>query len=82
MRRSVCDQLPLVPAPFDHEHVRELHAARKILDAHPEFARWVRADLLARGIDADRGRVSPGRFSELSRVLSYRVHRQGKAGAR
>src|SRR6185503_4016014 len=56
MRRSVRDQLSLVPAPFGHEHVRELLAVRAILDAHPEFAKWVQADLLAGGIDADRGR--------------------------
>jgi IS5 family transposase len=56
MRRSVCDQLPLVPAPFGHDHVRELQAVRAILDAHPEFARWVQADLVAGGIAADRGR--------------------------
>jgi IS5 family transposase len=57
MRRSVRDQLPLVPAPFGHEHVRELQAVRAILDAHPEFARWVQADLLAGGVAADRGRA-------------------------
>ena len=57
MRRSVRDQLPLVPAPFGHEHVRELQAVRAILDAHPEFARWVQADLLLGGIAADRGRA-------------------------
>jgi IS5 family transposase len=56
MRRSVRDQLSLVPAPFGHDHVRELQAVRAILDAHPEFARWVQADLLAGGIAADRGR--------------------------
>jgi IS5 family transposase len=56
MRRSVRDQLPLVPAPFGHDHVRELQAVRAILDAHPEFARWVQTDLLAGGIAADRGR--------------------------
>jgi IS5 family transposase len=56
MRRSVRDQLSLVPAPFGHDHVRELAAVREILDAHPEFARWVQADLLAGGISADRGR--------------------------
>ena len=56
MRSSVRDQLLLVPAPFDHDHVRELLAMRAILDAHPEFARWVQADLLAGGIAADRGR--------------------------
>lgn len=56
MRRSVRDQLPLVPAPFGHDHVRELQAVRAILDAHPEFARWVQSDLLAGGIAPDRGR--------------------------
>jgi IS5 family transposase len=57
MRRSLRDQLPLVPAPFGHDHVHELAAVRAILDAHPEFARWVQADLLAGGIAADRGRA-------------------------
>ena len=56
MRRSVRDQLPLVPAPLHHDHARELHAVRAILDVHPEFAKWVQADLLAGGIAADRGR--------------------------
>jgi IS5 family transposase len=56
MRRSVRDQLSLLPAPFGHDHVRELQAVRAILDAHPEFARWIQSDLLAGGIAADRGR--------------------------
>lgn len=56
MRRSLREQLPLVPVPFGHDHIRELQAVRVILDAHPEFARWVRADLLAGGVAADRGR--------------------------
>lgn len=56
MRRSVRDQLPLIPAPLGHDHVRELAAVRTILDAHPQFARWVQADLLAGGVAADRGR--------------------------
>jgi IS5 family transposase len=34
-----------------------LAAVRAVLDAHPEFARWVQADLLAGGIDADCGRA-------------------------
>jgi IS5 family transposase len=56
MRRSVRDQLPLIPAPLGHDHARELQAVRTILDAHPEFARWVQADLLAGGVAPDRGR--------------------------
>jgi len=56
MRRTVRDQLPLVPAPLDHEHAHELQAVCASLDAHPEFAKWVQVDLLAGGIDPDRGR--------------------------
>ena len=56
MRRIIREQLPLVPASFSHDHVRELQAVRTILDAHPEFAKWVQSDLLAGGIAADRGR--------------------------
>src|SRR5439155_3867812 len=56
MRHTVRDQLPLVPAPLGHNHARELQAVRAILDAHPEFSRWVQADLLAGGIDGSRGR--------------------------
>ncbi len=56
MRRSVRDQLPLVPAPHAHEHVRELREMSTILDQHPEFARWVQGDLLAGGVDATKGR--------------------------
>lgn len=56
MRRTLREQLPLVPAPIDHKHSRELAAIRGILDAHPEFARWVQADLLAGDVDAACGR--------------------------
>jgi IS5 family transposase len=56
MRRSLRDQLSLVPAPIDHDHSRELAAVRAILDAHPEFAKWVQVDLLAGDIDANCGR--------------------------
>src|SRR5690349_9206392 len=56
MRRSVRDQLSLVPAPHAHEHVRELQAISEVLDKSPEFARWVQADLLRTGAAANRGR--------------------------
>jgi IS5 family transposase len=56
MRRSLREQLLLVPASFDHLHVRELQAMSAILEAHPEFSKWIQADLLAGGIRADRGR--------------------------
>lgn len=56
MRRSLREQLLLVPASFDHLHVHELRAMSAILDAHPEFSKWIQVDLLAGGIAADRGR--------------------------
>jgi IS5 family transposase len=56
MRRILREQLLLVPASFDHLHVRELQAMSAILEAHPEFSKWIQADLLAGGIRADRGR--------------------------
>lgn len=56
MRRSVREQLLLVPASFDHLHVRELQTMSAVLDAHPEFSKWIQADLLAGGIAGDRGR--------------------------
>lgn len=68
MHRSVRDQLSLVPAPLGHEHARELQAVLAILDAHPELAKWVQADLLSGGIAADRGRA--GMSGEQSCVRS------------
>jgi len=56
MRRSVRDQLPLVPAPHAHEHVRELQAVSSLLDTRREFARWIQGDLLRTGAAANRGR--------------------------
>jgi hypothetical protein len=80
MRRSVRDQLPLVPTPFGHDHARELQAIRVILDAHPEFARWVQADLLAGGIAADRGRdgMTGRRDARLGGMLARAGRRAGR----
>lgn len=48
MRRTLPDQLPLVPAFHAHVRSRELEAMSQILDAHPEAARWVLNDLVGR----------------------------------
>ena len=45
IRRIVPEQLGLVPAFHDHIHSRELEAISKILDEHPEAAKWVHQDL-------------------------------------
>ena len=55
MREIIASQLPLVASPLDHEHVRELAEIDRLLDAHPEFAQWVRDDLL-RGRNPQTGR--------------------------
>jgi transposase, IS5 family len=48
MRRILPDQLVLVPAFHAHVHSRELRAVSRILDEHPEAAKWVHADLVGR----------------------------------
>jgi IS5 family transposase len=59
MRRILPDQLVLVPAFHTHAHSRELRAMSRILDEHPEVAKWVHADLVGRKgrtISSRRGR--------------------------
>src|SRR4051812_26127586 len=48
MRRTLPDQLDLVPAFHTHVRSRELESMSEILDAHPEAARWVLCDLVGR----------------------------------
>ncbi len=48
MRRTLLDQLDLVPAFHTHVRSREFEAMSQILDAHPEAAKWVLADLVGR----------------------------------
>lgn len=59
MRRIQPDQLVLVPAFHDHVHSRELQEMSRILDEHPEAAKWVHNDLVGnngRKISSRRGR--------------------------
>jgi IS5 family transposase len=59
MRRIVPDQLGLVPAPIAHVHATELRKMSTVLDALPEAAELVGADLARRGdkpIDTSKGR--------------------------
>jgi transposase, IS5 family len=59
MRRILPDQLVLVPAFHGHVHSRELRAMSRILDEHPEVAKWVHADLVGRQgrkVSSRRGR--------------------------
>lgn len=60
MRRTLPDQLPLVPAFHAHVRSRELEAMSQILDAHPEAARWVLGDPLSRVGARRLARVIPG----------------------
>jgi transposase, IS5 family len=59
MRKIVPDQLCLVPTPIVHVHAAELRKVSTVLDAIPEAAALVGADLARRGdksIDTNKGR--------------------------
>jgi IS5 family transposase len=59
MRRSVHEQLPLVPQVIAHEHARELSRISDVLDRLPEATELIYADLVARGgkpVDPGKGR--------------------------
>jgi transposase, IS5 family len=59
MRKIVPDQLGLVPAAVAHVHAVELHRMSAVLDAIPDAAKLVGADLAHRGdkeIDTSKGR--------------------------
>jgi transposase, IS5 family len=56
MRRTLPDQLELVPAFHAHVRSREFEAMSQILDAHPEAARWVLDDLVGRQVSSQKGR--------------------------
>lgn len=56
MRRTLPDQLDLVPAFHAHVRSRELEAMSQILDAHPEAAKWVLVDLVGRKASSQKGR--------------------------
>jgi len=56
MRRTVHEQRALVAQGIEHEHGEELEAISEQLDEHPEVYDLVHADLVAGGIDPDKGR--------------------------
>ncbi len=56
MRRTLPDQLALVPAFHAHVRSRELEAMSQILDLRPEAARWVLGDLVGRRVSSRKGR--------------------------
>lgn len=59
MRKSLLDQLPLVPATIDHPHARELAVISALLDKLPDAVRLVHEDLSWRGrkrVDPSKGR--------------------------
>lgn len=62
MRVTRDEQLRLAPGVMSHERGRELVAMSEVLDAAPEILEFVRADLLERGQDSERGR--PGMTAE------------------
>lgn len=57
MRKIIAEQLPLVPIPVAHHHAAELKEMSRVLDVHPEAAGLVLTDLIAGGIDPNKGRA-------------------------
>ncbi len=55
MRKIIHDQLPLVPVIATHQHVLELQQMSRLLDENPQAAELVFMDLIAGGIDPDKG---------------------------
>jgi len=56
MRRTVQEQQKLVPIPDEHPHAGELAQISRDLDDHPEIYDLVHADLIAVGVDPNKGR--------------------------
>jgi IS5 family transposase len=59
MRKSLLDQLPLVPVAIDHDHARELAVISTVLDQLPEAVQLIYEDLCRgrkRRIDPSKGR--------------------------
>lgn len=56
MREKIVQQLPLVPTSVDHIHAAELRAMSEVLDANPQIAEIVHADLVQTGVDPTIGR--------------------------
>ena len=56
MRESIAKQLPVVPAPLQHEHARELRAMSNVLDQLPGVVEQVHADLVRGLCDSRKGR--------------------------
>lgn len=74
MRESIAKQLPVVPAPLQHEHARELRAMSEVLDQLPELAEQAHADLVRGQRDAGKGR----RGMSAEQVLRLLVLKQMK----
>ena len=59
MRKSLLDQLPLVPVTIDPDHARELAAVSVLLEQMPEAVKLIHEDLAWRGkkrVDPTKGR--------------------------
>jgi IS5 family transposase len=57
MRKTVADQLPLVPLSIDHRHARELDAMNAVLEQVPHAVEAVHEDLVRGLSHPDKGRL-------------------------
>ena len=56
MREKIAQQAPLMPAPINHKHARELQRMSTVLDQLPEVTELVHSDLVRAGTKPNRGR--------------------------
>ena len=56
MREKIAQQVPLMPAPINHKHARELQQMSEVLDQLPGVTELVHADLVRQASKANKGR--------------------------
>lgn len=75
MREMIANQLPIVPAPLQHEHARELRAMSEVLDKLPELVELVHAELVRGLRGPDKGRKGMS-AEQVLRVLVLKQMKQ------
>lgn len=75
MRKTVADQLPLVPSHWAHIHSHELREMSRVIDANPEVTELVLADLLCDGASARRGREGMSAETVLRALVVKQMNR-------
>jgi transposase, IS5 family len=74
MRKKFCLQRPLVLPSIEHPHAKELQRISALLEQLPEASELVLKDLLASGINPDKGREGMSAEQVLRALLLKQMH--------